>query len=269
MISPRVFVLSLLVAAAGAWAWAEEPVNPVLPARPDTAQNPRNQELFPPTKQSLPLEQQANLYMARKMYKEAIDFYQQALKKAGGDPLLWNRLGVAWQFQGNRRQAQQAYRRAYQLDRNSALALNNLGTTFYMVGRHKNSLKYYRRALKLDPKNPSFHVNLGTAYFHRKKYVESAREYRIALTIHAGILERIGTMGSEMQTRSWDERMYFEVAKIHASMNRFPEAVRYLRRALEDGNNEFGKIKKDPDLLLMAEYPPFVELLANPPVAVR
>ena len=263
------FVLSLLVVAAGAWAWAEEPVNPVLPARPDTAQNPGKQELSPPTKQSLTLEQQANIYMARKMYEEAIDFYQQALKKAGRDPLLWNRLGVAWQFQGNRRQAQRAYRRAYQLDRNSARALNNLGTTFFMVGKHKKSLRYYRRALKLDPKNPSFHVNLGTAYFHRKKYVEAAREYRIALTIDAGILQRIGTMGSEMQTRSWDERMYFEVAKIHASMNRFPEAVRYLRRALEDGYNQFGKIKEDPDLLLMAEYPPFVELLANPPVAVR
>ena len=62
--------------------------------------------------------------------------------------------------------------------------------------------------------------------------------------------------------------MCFEVAKNHASMNRFPEAVRYLRRAPEEGTNEFGKIKKDPDLLLMAEYPPFVELLANPPVAV-
>ncbi len=83
--------------------------------------------------------------------------------------------------------------------------------------------------------------------------------------IDAGILERIGTMGSEMQTRSWDERMYFEVAKIHASMNRFPEAVRYLRRALEDGTNEFGKIKKDPDLLLMAESLPVRRVACQSP----
>ena len=29
--------------------------------------------------------------MVRKMYDEAIDFYQQALKMGSRDPLLWNR----------------------------------------------------------------------------------------------------------------------------------------------------------------------------------
>ena len=167
------------------------------------------------------------------------------------------------------RQAQRAYKRAYQLDRKSARALNNLGTTFYMVGRHKKSLKYYRRALQLDPDNASFHLNLGTAYFHRNKYSEAAQEYRNALKLDSGILERVGTMGTEMQTRSWDEQMYCEVAKIYASMKLFPKAVRYLRRALEDGFDDLRKIKEDSDLLLMAEYPPYLALLANPPTAVR
>ena len=264
MISPRVFLLSCLVGAAGVWATAEEPGNSALPAREEATQNPPNQEFFSPQKRALGPEQQANLYMARKMYDEAIDFYQQALKTGSRDPLLWNRLGVAWQFQGNMRQAQRAYKRAYQLDRKSARALNNLGTTFYMVGRHKKSLKYYRRALQLDPDNSSFHLNLGTAYFHRKKYAEAAQEYRIALNLDSGILGRSGTVGTEMQPRSWDERMYFEVARIYASMNRFPEAVRYLRRALEDGFDDFGKIKEDSDLLLMAEYPPTSNCLPIP-----
>ena len=269
MISPRVFLLSCLVGAAGVWATAEEPGNSALSAREEATQNPPNQELFPPQKRALGPEQQANLYMVRKMYDEAIDFYQQALKMGSRDPLLWNRLGVAWQFQGNMRQAQRAYKRAYQLDRKSARALNNLGTTFYMVGRHQKSLKYYRRALQLDPDNASFHLNLGTAYFHRNKYSEAAQEYRNALKLDSGILERVGTMGTEMQTRSWDEQMYCEVAKIYASMKLFPKAVRYLRRALEDGFDDFRKIKEDSDLLLMAEYPPYLELLANPPTAVR
>ncbi len=44
--------------------------------------------------------------------------------------------------------------------------------------------------------------------------------------------------------------------------------VRYLRRALEDGFGNFKKIENDPDLQRMAEYPPYVELLRNPPTAI-
>ena len=55
------------------------------------------------------------------------------------------------------------------------------------------------------------------------------------------------------------------MAKVFASLNRPDEAVRYLRRALEDGFKDFAAIDRDPDLQKIADYPAYVELREHPP----
>ena len=230
------------------------------------------QEIPPPVpdvpRRVLSMEQRANLFMVRKKYPQAIEFYQFALEKEPKKASLWNRLGIAWHFMGDIRQARKAYKRAYQVDRTSGQAMNNIGTTYFVVNRYRKSIRFYLRALQLEPANPTYHLNLGTAYFHIGKYEKAAQEYRFAIQKDPGILSRSGNLGTSMQARSWDERMYFQVAKIMAALDRFPEAVRYLRRAIEDGFGNFKKIENDPDLQRMAEYPPYVELLRTPPTAI-
>ena len=231
------------------------------------------QQIPPPVpdvpRRVLSMEQRANLFMVRKKYPEAVEFYRLALEKEPKNASLWNRLGIAWHQLGDIRQARKTYKRAYQVDRTSGEALNNIGTTYFVLNRNRKSIRFYLRALQLEPANPTFHLNLGTAYFHIGKYEKAAQEYRLAIEKDPGILSRSGNFGTSMQARSWDERMYFQVAKIMAALDRFPAAVRYLRRALEDGFGNFKKIENDPDFQQMAEYPPYVELLRNPPTAIQ
>ena len=261
-------ILLFLVLGADAAPGGQPIAASFLSLAPELSARPVRQGVPPPPR-AITLEQRANLYMARKMYREAIAFYQRALEKDRSNASLWNRIGVAWQAFGNFRKARKAYKRAYRIDRRSSQALNNLGTTFYMQNKYKKSTKLYLRALAMDPDNATLHLNLGVAYFHRRMIDQAAQEYRIALQLDPEILSRTGTFGSTLQTRSWNEKMYFQVAKIFASLDRFEKAIRYLRRALEDGFDDFEKIRKDPDLQRMADYPPFGELLSNPPTAIR
>jgi hypothetical protein len=45
--------------------------------------------------------------------------------------------------------------------------------------------------------------------------------------------------------------------------------VRYLRRALEDGLKNQKRIDEDPDFEKIKQYPAYVELMRNPPVAIK
>jgi len=45
--------------------------------------------------------------------------------------------------------------------------------------------------------------------------------------------------------------------------------VRYLRRALEDGFELSKQIDEDPDFQKISQYPAYIELIKNPPVAIK
>jgi len=59
------------------------------------------------------------------------------------------------------------------------------------------------------------------------------------------------------------------MAKAFASVGDEEEAVHYLRRALEDGFNDRKRIDDDPDFKKISQFPAFVELMRNPPVAIK
>lgn len=223
-----------------------------------------------PQRPALSLEDRADIFMARKAYADAVACYYRALKQAGNsNPILWNKLGIAYQQQSNYRAARKAYNMAIRYKRDFPEPWNNLGTTYFLQDRHKKSVGYYRRALELNPDSPSFHMNLGTSYYRLKKYKEAIEEYRAALLLDPNVLSDRGTTGTVVQARSADAEYFFYLAKAFASLGRAEEAVRYLRRAFEDGFTNRKQLDEDPDFLTLSAYPAYVELRKNPPLAIR
>ena len=249
-------------------AFAQDLVNP---QDQSTSETPTpDQETANQPSHVLTLEERADIFMARKSYEDAVDYYYRALKQVNfKNSLLWNKLGIAYQNQLKYKRSRKAYKKALHLNREYAEAWNNMGTTYFMQKRPKKSLKYYRKAIELIPGNATFHLNLGISYYQMKKYNEAVEQYRAALMIDPNILFRRSNVGTIMQTRGTDVRFYFYLAKVFASLGRADEAVRYLRRALEDGFNDTKKIEKDPDFQKISKYPAFVELMKNPPVALK
>src|SRR4051812_12811370 len=80
------------------------------------------------TQTSLPPDQRGDIYMARKMYREAIDAYQQG---PADSPIYANKIGIAYQQLQEPVLARKQYERAVKLKPDYAEAINNLGTVCY------------------------------------------------------------------------------------------------------------------------------------------
>ncbi len=153
-------------------------------------------------------------------------------------PVVWNKLGIAFQQESKFHSARKAYTNATRVDKKFAEAWNNIGTVYFMEKKYGKSVKYYQRAIELKGDNASFHLNLGTSYYHLKKYDQAVEEYRTALGIDPKVMTQESAVGTVVHASGADVEYYFYMAKAFASIGNAEDAVRYLRRALEDGFND-------------------------------
>jgi tetratricopeptide (TPR) repeat protein len=216
------------------------------------------------------LEEHADILLARKEYADAVDYYLRALRQGSSkEAYLWNKLGIAYQLDMNYSAARKAYKRAAHYNSAFAEPWNNLGTTYFLQNKFGKSAKYYRRAIKLRPQVASFHMNLSASYSRMKKFKEAVEECREALRIDPNVLLEHSAGAATVQARGSDVEFYYYLAKVFASMAKPDEAVRYLRRALEDGFKDIKRLDQDPDFQKISRYPAYVALRKNPPVAIE
>src|SRR5262249_13140570 len=128
----------------------------------------------PPKTDVLTPEKRADILMARKMYREAAETYQQ---DSLANPVIWNKIGIAHHQMLQLDEAKRYYERAVKMKPDYAEALNNLGTIYYAKKSYRRAASYYNKALKITPNSASIYSNLGTAFFARKKYPQAAEAY--------------------------------------------------------------------------------------------
>jgi len=235
--------------------------------QPANPANSRTQKASLQSREITP-EERADIYLARKSYADAIDYYHRALSQQGSSANLWNKLGIAYQLDMNYGAARKSYKEAAKRRTDFAEPWNNLGTTYFMENRFRKSVKYYRQALKRNPGSASFHMNLGASYSHMKKFPQAVEQYREALSLDPNVLTEHSATATVVQARGADVEFYFYLAKVFASLARPEDSVRYLRRALEDGFKDLKRLDEDPDFQKISQYPAYVELRKNLPVAI-
>jgi tetratricopeptide (TPR) repeat protein len=207
-------------------------------------------------------EVRGDIMMARKMYRDAIDFYKPGAAKSA---ILANKVGIAYHQMGDLDSAKKYYERAIKLDKTYPEAYNNLGTIQYAKKSYGNAIKNYERALTLTPKAASVWSNLGTAYFARKKYDEALRAYQYALQLDPEIFERRGSSGVMLQERSVEEKamFYYTLAKSYAQAGDVERTLRYIRFALENGFKEKKRFQEEEVFAPFKENQQFQELLTT------
>jgi tetratricopeptide (TPR) repeat protein len=217
-----------------------------------------------PPSQELTAERRADIFMARKMYREAVETYHTAINAEPKDARLYNKLGIAYHQQMMFGEARRSYERAAKIDQDFAQAINNMGTVYYAQRRYKKAAGMYRKALKLTPNSASIHSNLGTALFARKKFKQATQEYLIALQLDPEVFEHRNTVGTLLQERSVEDRaryMYF-LAKAYAAAGIYDRALLYLRRSLEEGlGRKPDSIASEKEFEPLRENPLFLNLL--------
>lgn len=209
-------------------------------------------------------EERGDLYMARKMFREAIDTYRE---NAGKSAIMWDKVGIAYQQLGNVTAARKAYEHAARLDRKYADPVNNLGTIYYAEKKYRTAIARYKRAIELAPDSASFWSNLGTAWYARGRYDLMNQAYSKALQLDPDVFEKVGTVGTRMLDRGVEDRAryHFEMARLYALNGKNELALQYLRKALEEGFKEKDKVQQAKEFTTLRETQEFKDLMALEP----
>jgi tetratricopeptide (TPR) repeat protein len=212
-------------------------------------------------KPSLTPEMRGDIFMARKMYREAIEAYEDG---DTGSAVIINKLGIAHHQMLDLDGAQKYYARAIKLDGKYSEAINNLGTVYYAKKSYRRAVGQYRKALKLSPNSASIYSNLGTAWFARKKYQQATEAYEKALSLDPDVFEHRNSHGVLLQERTVQERatFYYYMAKTYAKSGAVDRALVYMRKALEEGFKERNKFLEQPEFAGLQELQEFKDLLA-------
>jgi tetratricopeptide (TPR) repeat protein len=212
------------------------------------------------TKPELGPEMRGDIFMARKMFREAVEMYQ---KMPQDSPVTWNKIGIAFHQLGQLDLARKHYEKSVKLNSKYAEAINNLGTVAYAQKSYRRATNHYKKALGISPESASIHSNLGTALFARKKYEAAMVEYQNALALDPNVFEHRGSQGTILQERSVDERakFHYQLARLYAKGGQPERAMQYLRKALEEGFNERSKIASEDAFELLRDNPEFQTLL--------
>jgi tetratricopeptide (TPR) repeat protein len=233
---------------------AQEAVKP-----PDRTQS--QAEAQAPQAEPLTPEKRADIFMARKMYREAIDIYKTCKPTA----VVLNKLGIAYHQLSDLDTAKKFYQRAIKANPKYAEAVNNLGTVHYAQKSYRRAVSQYKKALKLSPDSASIYSNLGTALFARKKYDDATKAYQQALALDPEIFERRSSFGVLLQDRNVEERAkyHYYLAKMYAQAGQNERALLYIRRSLEEGFKDKKKYLEEPEFAKVREMQEFKDLMAQ------
>jgi tetratricopeptide (TPR) repeat protein len=209
-------------------------------------------------------ELRGDIFMARKMYREAIDSYRQG---AAGSAVLTNKIGIAFHQLLQLELAKKYYLAAIKIDPHYSEAINNLGTIYYAQKSYGRAISCYKKSLKDSPGSASVYANLGAAYFARKDYKRASEYYEEALKIDPDVFEHHSGYGTIMQERTVGERATFHLylAKTYAKSGANERALIYLRKALEEGVKDREKIPRMPEFAALKSDPAFKQLMAENP----
>ncbi len=207
-------------------------------------------------------EMRGDIFVARKMYRDAIEMYREAPKDSA---VIANKIGIAYHQLLELDTAAKWYQRSIKLNPQYAEAINNLGTVYYAHKSYRRAISQYRRALRLTPDAASIYSNLGAAYFARKNYKESTVMNQRALELDPDVFERHNSFGVLLQERSVDERAkyHYYMAKLYAQAGRPELAIQYIRKSLEEGFKERAKFTTDPEFAILKNNPDFKLLMST------
>jgi len=195
------------------------------------------------------LEYRADLFMARKQFSDAAEMYRKALEIEPRNPVLLNKLGIAYHQQSMLEAAKRCYERATKVDRSFASSYNNLGTIQYQRKKYRKAISMYKKAIELRPDMPAVYSNLGYAYFAQKHYEDAMAAFRKALELDPTVFDpNRNTTGSLLQDRSVADKgmFYFFLAKSFAMMGNAERCAHYLKKAFDEGYKNVVAAKTDP-----------------------
>jgi tetratricopeptide (TPR) repeat protein len=221
----------------------------------------------PQTASAAKLELAADVLRARRFPADALEYYNYALQRGGGDQtLLLNKMGVTELELQNMMQARAYFQRAVKLKKKNADGWNNLGAVEYLEHRYRNAILDYDRAIKINKKESSFHSNLGTAYFDLKQFDSARKEFEVALKLDPEMFERrrmAAGVTAHLLSPEDHARFCYEMARLYAKNGDEADMLHSLQMASEGGFDVAAEMGRDASLSSYRKDPRVLMILQN------
>jgi len=219
-----------------------------------------------PTPNALADEEMGRLHMAKKEFSEAEAIFRRLTLENPRNALYWNELGIVHHNLSELDQAYKCYEKASKLDPNYADARNNMGTILYEKKKYPKAIRAYKKAIAIRNDFAPFYLNLGYAYFGEKNFEDSITSFRKAYEIDPNSFDpnrsRTGTIIQDRSVTTDRGKFYFLLAKSFAASGDAERCILYLRKARDEGYEEFNKAKTDPAFASVLKSPAAQELFA-------
>ena len=233
---------------------------------------PAARNIEPPASDASPdqLEKQGDDLRARKLYLDAVDYYQAALAKKPNNAGLYNKKGIAELLMQRWPESKKSFERSIKADRSFADAYNNLGVIYYIGKKYGKAIDTYNKAIHLRDDAASYYSNLGAALFSKKEFEKSVIAYQRALNLDPDVFERTSRAGVAAQMSKPEDRAHYDyvVAKLYAKMGSADRSLEYLRKALEEGYKSINNVYKDEEFSGIRKDPRFTALMSVRPPAI-
>ena len=217
-----------------------------------------------PPSRELSHEKRADIFMARKMYREGVETYQLALQQQESSK-LYNKLGIAYHHLMMFPYATRSYQKAVRLDNDYSQAINNLGTVLLRAKEVQEGDSPVQKGPQGEARGrqPST-VTSARPTSRAKSTRDATREYLQALAARPSWYSNTAAPSERCcrSAASEDRAQYnYFMARTYASAEIFDKALLYLRRAFEEGYKKRKKVAEDPVFAPLLENPLFQQFV--------
>jgi len=118
-------------------------------------------------------------YDLKRLYRNAIEAYQQSVRMKPDFPDAYINLGVDFYKLGEYGNAVNAFNQALQLTPDSVSVCSKLASAYILQGSYSMAVETLEKAIDLDPKNIASRFNLGIAYYLNGDFTAAFEQYQI------------------------------------------------------------------------------------------
>jgi len=130
------------------------------------------------------------------LLREAIDYYQRAIRTNDTVAEAHNNLGCAFLALGRLEDSIAAFERALDLRPDYAEALDNLGLTRAQLEQHDEAVALHDHAAAISPTNATIRIHLGNALLAVQRYEQARTAFEAALRYNPGDAAALNGLGA-------------------------------------------------------------------------
>jgi tetratricopeptide (TPR) repeat protein len=169
--------------------------------------------------------------MAQSKITEAIQHYFEAIRINPYFADAHYYLGNALAALNRKEEAIVHYNKALDINPEFVEAIVNIGVTFEEQGNIAEAIEHYDKALAIKPMTPLALENLARINKNRKEYQSAIHFYKEILKVMPG-----------------NPVVYYNLACVYALQNKTEEALGWLKKAVNNGFNNWNLLKTDHEL---------------------